>query len=305
VRRTVLDDILVRAAAASGAEVRQGFSVESLEFDGTRVTGLRGHGPDGVSVTERARVVIGADGIHSHVARAVGSPSYDEHPTLTCAYYSYWSGVELDGAELYPLPGRMIIAAPTNDDQIFTIVYWPAAEFAQVRGDVEASFMTALDLVPGLAERVRAGTRTERFRGTGHLPNFFRRSYGDGWALVGDAGYHKDPILALGITDAFRDAELLAAALDAGFAGREPTERAMAAYEQRRNAAAAQSYANTIQFASLEPPPPEMGELMAALAADQDAASQFMGTVIGTVPAETFFAPENLARIIGKAVPRG
>jgi flavin-dependent dehydrogenase len=206
VRRIVLDHILVEAAAKAGAEVRERFSVQELLRDGERVTGIRGRALEGTTANETAGIVIGADGMNSLVARSVAAPTYNEHPSLTCAYYSYWSGVEMDGAELYARPGRMIIGAPTNDGQVFIIVYWPNSEFHRVRSDIESSFMTALELVPGLAERIHTGTRSERFRGTGTLPNFYCRPHGAGWALVGDAGYHKDPITALGMTDAFRDA---------------------------------------------------------------------------------------------------
>src|SRR4029453_5404849 len=102
-------------------------------------------------------------------------------------------------------------------DQIVTIVFWPNEEFHAVRADVERHFMAAIErAAPGLARRLRAGRRAERFRGSGRRANFFPAPYGDGWALVGDAGYHKDPILALGIGDALRDAELLAEAVDDG-----------------------------------------------------------------------------------------
>lgn len=303
VRRTVLDDILVRAAVQAGAEVRQRFTVEELVTEGERVSGIRGHEAGGATVTERAGIVVGADGMHSLVARSVGAPIYNDHPTLTCAYYSYWSGVGMEDAELYPRAGRAIIAAPTNDGEIFVIVYWPTGEFHPVRSDVEANFLGALDIVPQFAERIRNGTRTDRFRGIGHLPNFFRRPHGEGWALVGDAGYHKDPILALGITDAFRDAELLADAVDAGFSGHQALSVALEEYELLRNEAAAQGYANTIQFASLEPPPPQAQQLMEALVGDQEQTDRFFGTVIGTVPAAEFFATDNIARIIGTPAP--
>ena len=301
VRRNVLDATLVRAAAEAGVEVREHFTVEQLVSEDDRVSGIRGHAADGATVTEKARIVVGADGMNSLVARSVGAPTYNAHPTLTCAYYSYWSGVEMEGAELYPRPGRMIIAAPTNDGQIFTIVYWPAAEFRRVRSDIEGNFLDSLELAPTLAERLRSGTRTERFRGTGHLPNFFRRPYGEGWALVGDAGHHKDPILALGITDAFRDAELLADAIDAGLKGHQPLAAALAGYARRRDDSAAQGYENTVQFAALQPPPPEMGSLMAALQHDQEQTNRFFGTVIGTYPASEFFAPDNIAQIMSGA----
>jgi 2-polyprenyl-6-methoxyphenol hydroxylase-like FAD-dependent oxidoreductase len=281
--------------------VRERFSVNELVMDGDRVTGIRGHAAGGGTVTEQARIVIGADGLHSLVARGVQAPTYNARPALTCAYYSYWSGVALDTPELYPRPERMILAAPTNDGQTLVIIYWPHAMFHAVRGDIEGQFLAALDLVPGLGERVRMGTRTERFRGTADLRNFYRRPYGPGWALVGDAGYHKDPITAQGITDAFRDAELLAGAVADGFAGRRPLADAMAAYERRRNEATLPMYELTCQFAALQPAPPEMQALFAALRGDQEQTDRFFGTVTGTVPIPEFFAPENLGRIIGRA----
>jgi 2-polyprenyl-6-methoxyphenol hydroxylase-like FAD-dependent oxidoreductase len=300
-RRTVLDQILIDAAAAAGTEVRERFTVDELVMDGERVTGVRGHAAGGGSVTEEARIVIGADGLHSRVARAVEAPAYDVRPVCTCAYYAYWQDLPLAGPELYARPDRMIIAGPTNNGQTVLIVYWPVAAFHEIRTDVERHFLAAVDLVPDLAERARAGRRAERFRGTADLPNLYRRPHGPGWALVGDAGYHKDPITAQGITDAFRDAELLAAAIDDGFAGRRPLAEALAAYEQARNAATRPIYDLTCQFAALQPPPPEMQQLIAALRGNQEQTDRFLGTVAGTTPVPEFFAPENLAAIMGAA----
>jgi flavin-dependent dehydrogenase len=300
-RRTVLDKILVEAAVAAGAELREHFTVKELLTDGERVTGIRGHAVGGAMVTEQARIVIGADGLRSLVARSVQAPTYNVRPTLTCTYYSYWSGIPIEGPELYPRPGRMVLAGPTNDGQALVQVYWPNAMFHEVRADFEGNFMKALDLAPGLADRVRNGKRSERFHGTADLPFFFRKPYGPGWALVGDAGYHKDPITAEGITDAFRDAELLAEAIDDGFSGRRLLDEALAAYEQRRNEEALPIYEFTYQLAALEPPPPEMQQLFAALYQDQEQTNRFFGTIAGTVPIPEFFAPENLGRIIGAA----
>lgn len=121
--------------------------------------------------------------MHSSVARGVQAATYNARPTFTCAYYSYWNDVPVDGSELDARPNRMIIAAPTNDGQTVVIVYWPVAAFQEVRADIEGSFRKALEMVPTLAERVRNGERNERFRGTADLPNFFRKPFGPGWAL--------------------------------------------------------------------------------------------------------------------------
>jgi flavin-dependent dehydrogenase len=179
--------------------------------------------------------------------------------------------------------------AATNDGLRIVIAFWPKDEFAAVRADVERSFHDALALAPPLAERLAAGERADRFYGVAELPFWYRRPYGPGWALVGDAGYHKDPITAEGITDAFRDAELLADAIDAGLSGERPLETALADYEQARNESTRGIYEFTHELASLAPPPPEQQELFASLRDDAVGTSRFFGTIAGTVPVEEFF----------------
>ncbi|MEZ0285934.1 MAG: NAD(P)/FAD-dependent oxidoreductase [Thermoleophilia bacterium] len=294
-RRYLLDQILLEAASAAGAEVRERFSVGEVLIEDGRVTGIRGRQAGGATVTEGAAIVIGADGMRSRVARAVGAPTYHERPGRTCAYYTYWSGVPLDGAELYPRDGRMVIAGPTNDGRTIVTVFWPRPEFHRVRADIERSFLEAVSLAPSLAERLRAGRRAERFYGTGELPFFFRRPFGPGWALVGDAGYHKDPLTAQGIGDAFRDAELLAGAIDEGVRGHRPLDDALADYERRRNEAALPLYDFTHELAGLEPPTPDMQALFGALRDDPEQTSRFFGVIAGTVPMAEFFARDDVA----------
>jgi 2-polyprenyl-6-methoxyphenol hydroxylase-like FAD-dependent oxidoreductase len=301
-RRKVLDKILFDAAAEAGAEVREGFSVRELVFEGGRVTGIRGQATGGAVVTEKARVVVGADGQRSAVARAVEAPAYNVLPTYTCNYYSYWSGVPFEFAELYPRDGRLIVGAPTNDGLTMITVVWPRAEFDRVRADVEGNFMGEIErLVPRLAERMRAGRREERFYGTGDIPNFFRKPYGPGWALVGDAGYHKDPVGAQGITNSFQSAELLVEALERAFSGRSRLDDALALYERRRNEKMLPLYEYNSQLATLSPPPPDVRRLLAALRWNQHETNRFMGILAGTVPVREFFSPENMRRVVGEA----
>ncbi len=280
-RRIVLDAILVEAAVAAGAELRERFTVQELLWEDDRVVGIRGRAHDGRVVSERARIVIGADGGHSLVAQAVAAPRYDERPALTFAYCSYFSGVPLAGIEVWLRPGCAYINFPTNDGLTCVAIQAPIGGFHAFRADIAGNFFRMLDRVPELAERVRAGRREERWTGSADLPNFFRKPHGPGWALVGDAGYHKDPILAQGINDAFRDAELLAEALAAGFSSRAPLVDTLARYEHQRNEAARPTYEANYAAAILAPAPPEVFAHRAALRASRAAASEILAVGAG------------------------
>jgi 2-polyprenyl-6-methoxyphenol hydroxylase-like FAD-dependent oxidoreductase len=305
-RRTVLDKLLLDAAAASGVEVREGFTVDDLVFDGDRVTGIRGHGREGHSVTERAPVLIGADGVYSTVARAVAAPQYHDTPQLQVGYYSYWSGVPLDGHfEAYDRGDRVFAVWPTHDDLTLVVFCRPIAEFERIRKDVEGCCEDVIGRAPAFAERLRAGRREERFAGMA-VPNFFRKPYGPGWALVGDAGYNRDFITAQGISDAFRDAELCAQAVDDALSGARSFDDAMASYQAQRDARALPMYEFTCQFARLEPPPPEMQQLFAAIPGNQRACDGFAQVMAGVISPAEFFSPENVQRIFsGSGGERG
>ena len=120
---------------------------------------------------------------------------------------------------------------------------------------------------------------------------------------MGDAGYHKDPNTGEGISDAFRDAELLAEAIDDGFSGRRALDEALADYERRRNEAALPIYEFTCQLATLQPPPPEMQQLFGALQGNQEETDRFFGLIAGTTPIPSFLAPANVQRILAAAGP--
>ena len=302
-RRTVLDQMLVEAAVEAGAELREGFTVdEILANDGT-VTGIRGHESGGKTVTERARVVIGADGRHSTVAKTVRPEEYNQRRSHLAMYYAYWSDLPSSGFETVVRTDdrRGWACLPTHDDLTVLAFGWPVEEFKTNRKDVEGNFFAAMELAPGFAERVRSARRESRFIGSADLPGYVRKPYGPGWALVGDAGYHKNPITAMGITDAFRDAELVAEALDDAFSGRRSCEQAMSDYQQTRDHEALPVYEFTDDFAQLQPPPPEMQRLIGAMHGNQAAMDQFVSVQAATLSAPEFFAAENVGRIMADA----
>jgi len=300
-RRTVLDKILLDAAAEAGVEVREEFTVENLVFDGDRVSGIRGHGKNGASVTESARVVIGADGLNSLVAKDVGAEAYHEKPRLQAGYYSYWSNLPVEGGfEAYDRAERGWAAWGTNDGLTLLVVSWPIAEFEANRNDVEKHYLASLDRAPEFAERVRAAKREERYVGMA-VPNHFRKPFGPGWALVGDAGYNKDFITAQGISDAFRDAEQCADALDQVFKGTSTHEAAMGAFQSARDQHALPMYGFTCDFASFTPPTPEKRQLMGAIHGNQEAMDGFMRMFAGVDSPADFFSDANIGKIMSSA----
>ena len=297
-RRTVLDKLLVDAAVESGAELREQFTVDELIWDGDTVAGIKGHSRGGGSVEERARIVIGADGIHSFVAKAVQSPEYDTKPPLLTFFYSYFSGVNAEDIEQYVMHLKGAAYFPTNDGLTLVATAWPTKRFHEIREDIEGNVMGVHRQVPALAERLDGANREEKWYGTAGVPNCFRKPSGPGWALVGDAGYEKDPITAQGIADSFFDAENLSDAIDAGFSGKRDLTAALAEYEVSRNQRVTPMYHFTCELATLEPPPPEMQQLFGALRSNEDGTNQFFSAITGATPLPEFMSPENLGRIM-------
>lgn len=296
-RRTVLDKLLIDAAAEAGVEVREGFAVEEVLSEDGRVCGIRGHGKGGASVAERSRIVIGADGLRSFVARELNCDEYNTKPPLSAGYYSYWSNLPLNGRfEAFDRGDRGWAAWPTNDDLTLVVVGWPFAEFEQNKSDIEHHYLDVFERAPAFRDRIRAAKREERFVGTS-VPNFFRKPFGPGWALVGDAGYTRDFMTAQGINDAFRDVELCTTAIDQVFSRGASYEDAFGAYQSARDAHAMPMYHFTCQFASFQPPSAEQQQLFGAIHGNQEAMDGFARMFgHGTSPAE-FFSEENVGRI--------
>lgn len=219
-RRALLDRTLADAAAASGADVRYGVRVEDVIVDDDgRVRGITvmtGGGRQRID----ADLVVGADGLRSTIAQRVGAPCIVEGRHATGVLYSYWENLPVDGYCWRFQPGGSVGAIPTNDGATCVFVSIPADRFrAEIHGDATSAYRRLIRDVSAVFDvRLEGARRVEPIRGFGGTAGFIKRGYGPGWALVGDAGYFKDPLTAHGITDALRDAELLARAIVHGTA---------------------------------------------------------------------------------------
>lgn len=295
-RRRVLDNLLVLAAREAGAEIREETTVRELIWDDNRVCGVRTTHTAGAEATEYATIVVGADGLWSRVAREVDAQTHDEHASVSCVYYAYWANVPTDGVEFYRRANLVVLVFPTHDNLTCIYVGLPYSDTAKYRADIRATYLTALDCVPELADRVRAGEQVEQFKGTNKLPNFYRQSWGQGWALLGDAAYHRDPITGMGIGDAFLGAQLLADAIDSAFSKRDTIETALANYQLELRRRTQDLYDYTIRSAQLLDPAPLM-PFYDGVSRDQDATRHLMNVLTGTVSFRTLFNPANIARI--------
>ncbi|WKX71562.1 NAD(P)/FAD-dependent oxidoreductase [Streptomyces sp. XD-27] len=291
-RRYVLDPILAGGAVAAGVDFRDGCAVTDLVFEDDRVVGVRYTTPGGAEATERARLVVGADGMRSLVARKTGAQNVIEHPRLTCTYYSYWAGVPAH-FELYERQGRWIGVIPTNDDLTLIMTYFPQDEFSAVRTAVEPAYLEAVrTTAPKLYERMSAGSRAEQLYGTGHQENYFRKAFGPGWALLGDAVHHKDSITARGITDAFIQAQSLTDHIGDELHDDAALDAALRGYEDDLDDTFADVYQGALNVAELKPE--GRAEMLRKLAGHQELTDRYFSTLSGACSIDDFYNAELL-----------
>lgn len=257
-RRHILDAMLVEAAVADGVEFRGGVRmIGLLRDDDGRVSGAEiadGANQERVS----ARMVIGADGHQSRVASLVDAVDLDSHPATNSVHYAYFDGVEASGFRFFFAPGVNAGLIPTNEGQTLVFAARPRALFGRFQSDPDGELMRLLRMAGNdLAEVVGRGERASGYRGTRGLTGHIRQAWGAGWALVGDAGYTKDPISAHGISDALRDAELCARAVDAALADPVEERVAMRRYQSRRDSLSMTMYEESRALASYRWDPSE------------------------------------------------
>jgi 2-polyprenyl-6-methoxyphenol hydroxylase-like FAD-dependent oxidoreductase len=298
-RRTLLDRLLVDAACEAGAEVLHSTIVEELvtEADG-RVTGVRLAAKGGASRQVRSRLVVGADGKHSLVARMVGAKQYRTRAALSAASYGYFADLPVKGGEVFSRPDRLVGVWPTNDGLSIVYLAVPAAVFPRLRSDPDRGFREIVAGVGDLGERLREARQVEHLRTTIDLPNTLRHPFGPGWMLVGDAGLVMDPITGQGIGNALQDAAAAAEAIVAGLGGAQALPVALAAHHRVRDRARRSMYDLTVGLAAFRPDP--TGDILfPAIAADPQRVGRFLAMLAGTVRPDQFFSPGNLLAMVG------
>jgi 2-polyprenyl-6-methoxyphenol hydroxylase-like FAD-dependent oxidoreductase len=274
-RRYLLDTIVAEAAAGAGADVRFGVTVAGVRLDDAgRATGVYGHDSTGAAVEIDARFVVGADGLRSRVARSVGAEVIEDRGDDGAVQYAYYSGLCWDGIELIVADRALTGVFPTHDGQACIWICGPSTHAREARRRAESreeAFSAYLgQTAPDLAGRLRAGRRTSAVTGMLRTPNYVRRAHGPGWALVGDAGYHRDAVTGHGLSDAYRDAELLAVSLHQAMSGATGERTALAGYQDQRDRSLRDIFGLTCILASY-PPAPEFIELQKQLGAAIDA----------------------------------
>lgn len=262
-RRFMLDAMLVEEAEAEGVEFRGGTRmVDVVRHDDYRVTGIE---LDTGGRRERvtARMVVGADGYQSRFAALVGAPDLQTHPATNAVHYAYYTGVEATGFWFFFAPGVNAGLIPTNGGETLVFAARPTAQVGRFRHDPDGEFMAILHRGgEDLAAVVEGGERVSGFRGTRGLTGHLRGCWGPGWALVGDAGYTKDPISAHGISDALRDAELCARGIDASLVDPATEVVSMRRYQGRRDALSVTMYEESRALAAYRWEPPEASARM-------------------------------------------
>jgi flavin-dependent dehydrogenase len=240
--------------------VRPGVTVTGLRRDGRgRVVGVHGHDRAGARVELGARYVIGADGLRSRVAGLVGAAVDQAGRAGGAAQYAYYTGIPWSGIEFFVAERSFAGVFPTHHGQACIWVCTPSADATAVRrgtsSRVEAFDQLLEGSAPQLAERLRHARRTSPVQGMLRQPNQVRQAFGPGWALVGDAGYYRDAVTAYGISDAFRDAELLAAALDQalGADAEEEETAALVRYQRQRDQALREVFEITCRLSAYPP----------------------------------------------------
>lgn len=310
VRREILDNLLFEQAAREpNVEVRTGFTVTGLLRDGERVVGVRGRPGGGAEEDWHAAVVAGVDGRQSMVARAVHAPEYNRKPGKNCVYYAYYRHFNNGGvpaAVTYRGEGYSVLRFDADNGLTAISLGSQPQDWSLFKRDATGEFERRWRAIPALAELGRNVERVGQIKGYGPRDAFYRKPFGPGWLLVGDAGYYKDPCTGQGIYDALRSAELATASWTAWQHG-TPWDAAMRGYQRTRDRETKLMYQLTFETSKL-PKTSQLNPferwLWQVLATDLDYLSQLSGIYNGASALSDYVGVRGGARLLARGVLR-
>jgi 2-polyprenyl-6-methoxyphenol hydroxylase-like FAD-dependent oxidoreductase len=295
-RRHILDQLLINAATKAGVEFAEGCSVSSLLWEDDRVVGVRFRSGTGQETSERARLVVGADGMRSRVAELAGAPFIVQNERTSCIYYSGWTGIKC-GLGMREWPGRSIGTVPTHDDVTLILTYFPQASFPVIRTDpLKAHLESIRTMAPDLFDEISTSEQAGKLQGTGDQQNFFRKAHGPGWVLIGDAGHHLDSITARGITNAFIQADLLSNAVGPDLSDQRQVDIALSQFAATRRERLIDDYYSTLEAAKLQVKESRL-KMVRAISQVPALTERYFALVAGIISVEELMTPE-LARLL-------
>ncbi|WP_245567154.1 NAD(P)/FAD-dependent oxidoreductase [Nocardia vinacea] len=309
VRRPGLDAALVATAREAGAELRERCRVVDLVRDGNRVVGVHYVDRSGDEHELRARIVVGADGRRSTVARLVGvGEPYRSKPSGRACYFGYWHDGRdewRDVAAQWRSGTSLGTAFPCDGGLLLCLIQPAAQEPRHVVGRADAAYQEMIADIPGLSERLRGCTMAGRVRSAVGITSYFRRSSGPGWALPGDAGHFKDPVTAQGIRDALRYGRLLGEIIAPVLEDSAALDVALRGWERRRELDCLDMYQWTNRLARGEGMTALEVELYRAAASDPDLARAVVEVMSRVRAPHSVMDLSTRARLAAAAMLRG
>ncbi len=299
-RRYILDKILIDHAIESGAKCKEEFSVKELMMEGDRVIGIRGQEKGGELYTYYAKVVIGADGTNSLIAKLTNTKKEELRDNCTFAAYSYFSGFDFK-KPIIQKRGRMSIGiVPTNNGENMTMIYGPKDWYDGFRtGNKNDNFIKAIKYVnPEIGAIVEQSTSNSNIIGTNKMASFIRNASGEGYALVGDAASFKDQCTASGMTHAFRDAELIADAIAEGISSNGNLDASLKKYARRRHLDTWRYQEFVSKTAEMNPASAYELQIFEALSKNSEQADRFIAMYGDTLPVRDFYTEKNIKAVL-------
>src|ERR1700722_4758401 len=297
-RRNILDQIMITAAVGAGVEFAEQTTLSTLLSEDERVVGVRLRTKYHSDLTERAKLVVGADGMRSKVAGLLGVPFSTEDPRATCIYYTGWTGLSC-GFTMREQPGSWIATVPTHDGVTLVLTYFPRHRFPEIRtGPLESQLAAIRQQAPDLSDELVGADQVMGIRGTGDQPNFFRKAFGSGWVLVGDAGHHLDSITARGITNAFIQAQILSEEIGAKLDDDAQLQSALSRFASRRDEALIDGYVSTLETSKLQVPSSRL-EMLRAISGVPAFTEKYFSLMAGMMSMDDFLTPELIELLFG------